>query len=199
MKAPALLLASFLIGSVPFGLILGRLLGVDVRRHGSGNIGATNVGRAAGRAAGIVTLLLDGAKGAMGSGLAMAAGLGPAWAAACGGAAVAGHCWTPWLAGKGGKGVATLIGAFAVLDTPAAALGGVAFGVALGWTRVEAIASLALSLGLLLAVGARHGLGDPRALLACGGVALVAFRHQANWRRLRRGEEPRVLVRRARG
>ena len=190
---------SFLAGSVPFGLLLGRLLGVDVRRHGSGNIGATNVGRSAGRVAGALTLLLDAGKGAFGPGLALATGAGPAWAAACGAAAIAGHCWTPWLGGRGGKGVATLIGAFVALDAAAAAAGGLAFAATLAWTRIVALASLALSLVLLLAVAARHGLGDPRALLAMGGVGLVLLRHRANWQRLRRGEEPRVFARRARG
>lgn len=199
MTGPLVLILSFLAGSVPFGLLLGRFLGVDVRRHGSGNIGATNVGRAAGRVAGVATLLLDGAKGALGPGVALAAHLEPAWAAACGSAALVGHCWTPWLGGRGGKGVATLVGAFAALDPSAAALAGLAFAAVLGWTRIVALASLALSLALLLATAARHGLGDPRALLALGGVGLVVLRHRPNWRRLRHGEEPRVLARRARG
>ena len=199
MSGPALLALSFLAGSVPFGLLLGRWLGIDVRRHGSGNIGATNVGRSAGRAAGGLTLLLDAGKGALGPALALATGLGPAWAAACGAAAIAGHCWTPWLSGRGGKGVATLVGAFLTLDTVAAAVGGVAFGATLGWTRIVALASLALSLALLLVVAMRHGIGDPRSLLAIGGVGLVLLRHRANWRRLRLGQEPRVFVRRARG
>src|SRR5215475_4910310 len=123
-----LIAAAYLLGSIPFGLILAKILGgKDVRKSGSGNIGATNVTRVAGPAAGILTLLLDAAKGAAAVWLTgrfseqsaatiMLAGI----------AALVGHCFPVWLKFKGGKGVATALGVFLAL-APLAALGGLLF------------------------------------------------------------------------
>ncbi|HTT70768.1 MAG TPA: glycerol-3-phosphate acyltransferase, partial [Anaeromyxobacteraceae bacterium] len=114
------LLGAFLLGSVPFGLLLTRLFtGEDVRRVGSGNIGASNVTRAAGRTAGALTLLLDAAKAALPMLLVRAlAGAGDqaeGWVVATGLAAFLGHLYPPWLRFRGGKGVATALGVFLVL------------------------------------------------------------------------------------
>ncbi len=195
----SLVVASYLLGSVPFGLLLGRLRGVDVRGVGSGNIGATNVMRATGRTVGILTFLLDAGKGAVGPGVALGVGWGPGWAAAAALAAVLGHCHSPFLRLRGGKGVATLVGGFATLAPGAAALGGAAFAVALlAWGYV-AVASQALALTLAAASWAWHGAGDPRTLAGIAGAALVAWRHRDNGRRLRHVTEARALRRRAPG
>lgn len=105
-------LGAFLAGSIPFGLLLVRLAGKgDVREHGSGNIGATNVSRVGGKALGIVTLLLDITKGFLPVFLAKSQGWDPTSTAAVALAATAGHVFTPWLKFQGGKGVATALGA----------------------------------------------------------------------------------------
>ena len=105
-------LGAFLCGSIPFGLLLVRLAGKgDVREHGSGNIGATNVSRVGGKGLGVVTLLLDIAKGFLPVYLAKAEGWDPASTAAIALLATVGHVFTPWLRFKGGKGVATALGA----------------------------------------------------------------------------------------
>ncbi len=107
----------FLLGSIPWGLILLRLAGgPDPRTVGSGNIGATNVVRAGGKALGAATLLLDAAKG---SGAAWAFGATSLPGAVAGGAAILGHCFTPWLRFRGGKGVATFIGCLGAVAWPA--------------------------------------------------------------------------------
>src|SRR5258706_10327007 len=130
----ALFLAAYLCGSIPFGLLLGKLFGgMDVRKSGSGNIGATNVARSAGPVAGILTLLLDAAKGAAPVWLArhyfpdhaalqVLAGLG----------ALTGHCFPVWLKFRGGKGVATAAGEFLGLFSPAWGGGGGSFAPVVG-------------------------------------------------------------------
>src|SRR5262250_3878063 len=122
-----LIAMAYLLGSIPFGLMLTKIFGgKDVRKSGSGNIGATNVARVAGPAAGILTLLLDAAKGAVA--VWLGARFSEQSAAAlmlAGAAALVGHCFPVWLKFKGGKGVATALGVFLML-APLAALGGVA-------------------------------------------------------------------------
>jgi glycerol-3-phosphate acyltransferase PlsY len=113
--------AGYLLGSIPFGLLLGKLFGAaDVRKAGSGNIGATNVARVAGPLAGILTLLLDAAKGAFA--VVLAARLSEqssTWMMIAGLCALVGHCFPIWLGFRGGKGVATAAGVFGVLCPPA--------------------------------------------------------------------------------
>ncbi|MFH2125460.1 MAG: glycerol-3-phosphate acyltransferase, partial [Pseudomonadota bacterium] len=106
----ALIIAGYLLGAVPFGLLVSRALGgPDPRQGGSGNIGATNVARQAGRAAGVLTLLLDIGKG-LGPAVLTDYWLTPWWAGAVGLAAFVGHCWPVYLSFRGGKGVATFLG-----------------------------------------------------------------------------------------
>src|SRR5580693_10479994 len=118
--------AAYLLGSMPFGLLLGKLFGAaDVRKAGSGNIGATNVARVAGPLAGILTLLLDAAKGALA--VLLAARLtndSAVWMMIAGLCALVGHCFPIWLGFRGGKGVATAAGVFLVLS-PLSFLGAV--------------------------------------------------------------------------
>src|SRR5512137_2694251 len=117
-----LLLAAYFLGSIPFGLLLGKLFGgSDVRKAGSGNIGAANVTRVVGPLAGILTLVLDAAKGAAGVWLAARFTEESAtWMMLAALAALVGHCFPVWLKFKGGKGVATALGVFLALCLPAA-------------------------------------------------------------------------------
>jgi acyl phosphate:glycerol-3-phosphate acyltransferase len=184
------LLASYVCGSIPFGLIIVRASsGKDVRSVGSGNIGATNVARAAGRKAAIGTLILDAVKGLVPVLLAarFAAG-GQAWLpAGCAVAAVVGHCFPVWLRFRGGKGVATGLGVSLALAPWAALAGGAAWLVFYKVLRISSIGSLAgVAVALLVA-----GFTAPRdALLGLAVVAVIILaRHTGNIRRLLRRTE----------
>ena len=192
------LLIGFAFGSVPFGYLLVRLrTGGDVRHSGSGNIGATNVSRALGVGGGLVTLVLDAAKGAFG--VAGAAYIGvtvlrieqAAWPAAGALGAVLGHCYTPWLGGRGGKGVATLLGAFGMLTPVPTAIGAVVLGAIAAATRMMSAGSLAGTIALVVAT---WWTGAPTATVvaATGALAVVVWRHRENIGRLTRGEEARL-------
>jgi glycerol-3-phosphate acyltransferase PlsY len=186
--------AAFVSGSVPYGLILARARGVDVRKVGSGNIGATNVGRALGRTAGAAVLVLDAAKGALpvlGALLCARVSACSAWApsaAALG--AVLGHCFTPWLRFRGGKGVATALGVFVVLDPVATAASVAVFGAVFAARRIVSLGSLAAAATYPVAALV---LGREAQEIAAGVLtaAVIALRHRANWQRLRAGTEPR--------
>lgn len=195
----ALLAASamfgYLLGSIPFGLLLTRLAGLgDIRSIGSGNIGATNVLRTGNKLLAVLTLLLDGGKGAF---AAYFAGL--AWSPmglAAGVGALIGHNFPIWLAFHGGKGVATTLGVLLVIAGP---VGGAA---CVTWLLVAAIARIS-SLAALVAIGLSpvfaaiwlwwSGANDPELVWVSGFIAaLVVLRHQANIRRLLAGTEPRI-------
>jgi glycerol-3-phosphate acyltransferase PlsY len=186
----SLLGLSYLAGSIPFGLLIARAVtGQDVRAVGSGNIGATNVARAAGRTAAIATLVLDALKGLFPVLLALrsedpqAGMLG----AACAVAAVAGHCFPVWLRFRGGKGVATGLGVALALSPPAALAGGVTWLVLYKGFKVSSIGSLGgVSVALVVAA-----VWAPRsAVLGLGAIALlILLRHEGNLRRLLRREE----------
>lgn len=196
---------AYLLGSVPFGLVVARLLrGVDVRAVGSGNIGASNVTRAAGKGAGVLTLALDVAKASLPMLLAvhLAGGGRPAadwWAAAVGLAAFAGHLFPLWLGFKGGKGVATALGVFLVLAPVPALLAIATFGVSLAVTRIPAVGSLAgtavCCLGTFAQVLLEQGRAGWSSPLPWAGVlvtAAITLRHRANVERLLRGTENKV-------
>ncbi len=186
----AALIGGYLLGAIPFGLLLARLAGKgDLRAQGSGNIGATNAMRAGGPWLGGSTLLLDAGKGAAavlgahalaGPGAALAAGLG----------AFLGHLFSVWLGFRGGKGVATMIGVtFAVLP-----LAGLIFLAA--WAATAAITRISSASGLLGAASApiaaaATGAMGPLGLFATM-AALVALKHRTNIARLIAGTEPRI-------
>jgi len=200
MESAAVLAGSFLAGSIPFSWLLGRLRGTDIRRAGSGNVGATNLLRTCGTGIGVVGLVLDALKGAAPVAAAMALGLSGPVPAACAVLAVLGHVLTPWLGFRGGKGVATAMGALLVLATwPVLAALGV-FAVVLALFRFVSLASIcaAVSLvpaSLLLMPGTRN----LAVHVVCGLVAaLVVVRHLGNIRRLLRGEESRFSLGRER-
>lgn len=187
------IVAAYLVGSIPFSFLVARAFGVDdVRRVGSGNVGATNVLRSAGRRAGGLALLLDAAKGAAASLIAVR--LAPdqelTWALAAV-AAVLGHMYPVWLRFQGGKGVATGFGAFAPL-TPEAALGAtVLFLLTLAATRYVSLSSIVGAAGLALLALV---LGSPGPVVWAAAVTagLVVLRHRSNVRRLWTGQESRA-------
>ncbi|MGH9415770.1 MAG: glycerol-3-phosphate 1-O-acyltransferase PlsY [Terriglobales bacterium] len=197
MPAAALiLLLAFLLGTIPFGYLLFRWRrGGDIRRTGSGNIGATNVLRTGGKGLGAATLVLDAAKGWVALEVALH---GPVagWVGA--GALVAvvlGHVCTPWLRGRGGKGVATALGAFVAL-APWALLATVGvFALVLAWRRYVSLASICacVALPLWLVTPLQPGPFSPANEVAAVIVAaIIIARHRANLERLRRGTECKI-------
>jgi acyl phosphate:glycerol-3-phosphate acyltransferase len=184
-------LGGYLLGSVPFGLVLTRAAGLgDIRAIGSGNIGATNVLRTGRKGLALATLLLDGGKGAIAVLLARwLAGNETAFLAA-GFAAVLGHNFPVWLGFKGGKGVATTFGTLFAVSWPVGAA------CCLTWIVVAAvfrISSLSALAGLALAPAFAFHFAGPSYAAMAGGLAVLGFvRHKANIIRLIRGEEPRI-------
>jgi len=182
------IIAAYLIGAVPIGYLVGRAFGVaDIRRHGSGTIGATNVLRTAGRLPAILTLGGDIVKGyvavVLGGALAASAASGDQAApAACAVAAVIGNCWSVFLGFRGGKGVATGLGALLRL-VPLAVLPAGA---------VWLLAALCVPLGALLL-----GHSAPTVLAALAISILIVTRHHANIARLLAGQEPKLGERRS--
>jgi glycerol-3-phosphate acyltransferase PlsY len=187
-------LAGALLGSIPFGLLLTRAAGLgDIRKLGSGNIGATNVLRTGRRDLAAATLVLDAGKGAAAV-LVAGALWGPAAASVAGVAAVAGHLFTPWLGFQGGKGVATGLGTLLALAFPAGlAACGLWLATAMATRISSASALVAFALAPLLAWGF-GGATPGLAMLAIS--ALVVWRHEGNIRRLLAGTEPRIGQRR---
>ena len=186
---------AYLLGSIPFGLLLARFRSVDVREAGSGNIGATNVARTAGKKLGVVVLLLDALKGALpmliAGALDVTGRAGPYAITLVGVAAIAGHCFPIWLRFRGGKGVATALGVFVVLDPLAIGLAAMLFALLYRAFRVVSIGSMAAAAGvpILLALFGR----PPEAIaLGAAGAAIVLFQHRGNLQRLLRGNEHRL-------
>jgi acyl phosphate:glycerol-3-phosphate acyltransferase len=193
MNTAALIVLGYFSGSVPFGVLVTRWArGIDVRTEGSGNIGATNVARVAGKKLGIAVLILDALKGALPVLLAMQlVPQSPKTHAAVGLAAFLGHVFPVWLKLKGGKGVATALGALIVL-TPWAALAGFAvYAAVFGVWRVSSIGSLAGGVAALVIafVTARHG---EYAVLVGALFALMLFTHRGNIARILRHAEKRL-------
>jgi acyl phosphate:glycerol-3-phosphate acyltransferase len=190
-------LVAYLLGSIPFGLLLAKLFGrADVREAGSGNIGATNVARVAGPTAGILTLLLDAGKGA--AALYTASRFtqeSASWAMLAALCVIAGHCFPVWLGFRGGKGVATAAGAFLAL-CPFAALGAIiVFILVVAYWRFVSLGSIsaAAALPLLVYFLWAPGHAPPYAVTfgTLAAVLLVVYKHDANIQRLVQGDEPR--------
>lgn len=197
--------AGYALGSIPFGLLMGKLFGGgDVRQRGSGNIGATNVSRVAGPLAGILTLVLDTAKGA--AAVLLAARLTEQSATAmvlAGLAALCGHCYPIWLRFKGGKGVATGLGVFAALSPLAAACSLAVFVLMFLFWRYVSLASLAATAAMPLLIyflwAPRHA--PPLSVIfgTLAAAALIFLKHDANLQRLSDGTEPKFSFRKSKG
>ena len=199
----AVLIASYLLGSIPFGYLAGQLVGIDIRKVGSGNVGATNVVRVLGKRYGYPVFALDFLKGfgAVKISMLMAPGPPPEWnspeifgilAAMC---SVLGHLYPPWLKFNGGKGVATSAGALLAL-APVATLIGIAIWVVMFWlTRYVSLASItaAVVLPIVILVVRSHDQNNGRPLVYSSVcvAAVVIWRHRSNLSRLIRGTEPR--------
>ncbi len=185
-----LVLGSYLLGSIPTGLLLAKAAGVDIRASGSGNIGATNVYRTLGRTVGVLTLVGDCLKGLIPVLAARYLGLSDAWIAAAGLAAFLGHVYTIFLGFKGGKGVATALGVFLGVS-PLAVLGALVIFVLLVWKwRYISLGSIAAAAAMPLMVAWL----DRRPLLVGMTVivaVLVIWKHRENISRLRAGTENR--------
>ena len=201
----ATLAPAYLLGAMPWSLWVARARGIDLRRVGSGNLGATNVYRQFGPGLGISVLLLDVGKGSA----AALWGASSPWAEAFPGAAtwaglaaglaaILGHVFTPFAGFRGGKGVATTVGAFLALAPLAMGIALAIFTATLFWSRRVSLGSLAMAVALpfLLAATATADLRSPLVALATLSSALVIFRHRANIRRLRAGTEPPFAIRR---
>lgn len=188
---------AYLCGSIPFGLLIARArTGKDVRAVGSGNIGATNVARAAGKGAAAATLLLDAVKGLVPVLLARGASspspfqTSAGLAGACAVAAVVGHCFPVWLGFRGGKGVATGLGVSLGLSWVAALAGALTWLILYKLARISSVGSLAgVAATLLVAAFAAPA---PSVAGLAAVAALILVRHQSNLRRLLRREEHRV-------
>ncbi len=180
----------YLLGSIPFGMVLARVMGLgNLREIGSGNIGATNVLRTGNKTAAALTLLLDGGKGAVAVLLARAmAGEDAAQLAAL--SAFLGHCYPVWIGFRGGKGVATFLGIFLALAWPVGLACCATWLVTALVTRVSskaAIMAAALSTGWMVVLGYGTGM-----LLAFVLSLLVFWRHRDNIARIKAGTEPRI-------
>jgi glycerol-3-phosphate acyltransferase PlsY len=186
----AVALAGYLLGSIPFGLLLTRAAGLgDIRRVGSGNIGATNVLRTGNKTLAAATLLLDGAKGAAAVALGLHFG-GLRGLAAAGFASVLGHLFPLWLHFRGGKGVATGFGVLLAASPLAGVVAGAVWLAVARLTRFSSAGALAaFALAPLLAWAAS---GRVIALLTLAVALLIWMRHEGNIRRLLAGTEPRI-------
>lgn len=181
----------YLLGSIPFGLILARVMGLgNLRTIGSGNIGATNVLRTGNKPAAALTLLLDGGKGAAAVLLARAATGAEDATQLAALAAMLGHCYPVWLGFRGGKGVATFLGILLALALP------VGIACCLAWLFGAALSRMS-SMGALMAAASSTFfllfLGDGTALFLGVALTLIVFwRHRANIQRIRAGTEPKI-------
>ncbi len=193
-------LLAYLLGAIPCGFLIARVKGVDIRTVGSGNIGATNVFRSVGKGWGILTFVCDALKGWLAAGLfpILSARLlgydgGPALAVACAALAIAGHNWSVYLGFKGGKGIATSLGALIGIAPAAAGLGALCWLILFVTTRYVSAASIAAAAVVVATVWfphyRQHGLLLPSVLSLLGVVAI--WRHKANIQRLANGTEHR--------
>jgi glycerol-3-phosphate acyltransferase PlsY len=180
----------YLLGSIPFGLVLVRLAGLgDIRAIGSGNIGATNVLRTGRKDLAAATLILDAGK-AGAAALVAGALAGPTAGLVAGGAAFLGHVYPVWLGFKGGKGVATYFGTLLAVAWPVGLIAGASWIVTAAAARISSLAAL-VSAAVAPVAGLAFGRRDV-ALLALALGALLYWRHRANITRLLKGEEPRI-------
>jgi glycerol-3-phosphate acyltransferase PlsY len=191
MEETLAVLVAYLVGSVPFAFLLARRHGIDLRRTGSGNVGATNVLRTSGVSNGVMAMSLDALKGALAVVVAERLTAGPATPVAAGLASVIGHIYPVWLGFRGGKGVATAAGVFAVLAPVALGIASGVFLLAVWVTRYISVGSLAGAVTLAVAASA----SELPAAIAAGAIIaalIIVHRHRGNLARLLAGTERRV-------
>ena len=182
---------AYLVGSIPFAFLLSRRRGIDLRRVGSGNVGAANVLRSSGLSPAVAAMLLDACKGALAVIVAQRIAGGPATPIAAGLASIIGHIYPVWLRFHGGKGVATAAGVFGVLTPSGLAVACGVFVVVFWATRFISAGSMAGAVTLAIVAAA----GDAPAVVAVGAAvaaAIIIHRHRANLARLLEGTERRI-------
>ena len=189
-----LLAASYLLGGIPAGYIIGRIKGIDIRKFGSGNPGTANVYRTLGKWPGVLTFTTDFLKGFAPAYLAIKffyLGAGHWWIpVAAGGLAIAGHIWTPFLGFKGGKGVATAAGVFMALMPWPTAGAFVVFALAVAFTHHISVGSMSASVALpVLCLFLNPPRREPLTIMAFAVCALIFYTHIPNIRRILQGRE----------
>lgn len=188
---PTFVVVAYLMGSVCFGLVVAARHGVDLRGAGSGNVGATNVGRLLGKRVGRLVLLLDAAKGLVPTlGAHLVLGRQDPWTAATGFAASLGHCYPIWFRFKGGKAAATAAGVLLAVTPPAGAVAAALYIALKKLTRRASVGSLSGGAGALVVAVLLDGPRAPSTAMAAALFGLLLWRHRDNLRRLARGEEP---------
>ena len=198
MENVAAIAIAYLVGSIPFAFLLSRRSGIDLRRVGSGNVGASNVLRTTGVRAAVLAMVLDAAKGSVAVLVVQPLAGGPSASMAAGLASILGHIYPLWLRFRGGKGVATAAGVFAVLTPSALGIAAGVFLLAVWISRYISVGSMAAAAALAIAAAA----GDaPRIVAAGAAVAagIILHRHRANLARVIAGTERRVGQRLAAG
>jgi acyl phosphate:glycerol-3-phosphate acyltransferase len=191
MNAVLAVTFGYLVGSIPFAFLLSRQRGIDLRRTGSGNVGASNVLRTSGVRAAVLAMVLDGVKGSIAVLVAQLLSAGAVAAVIAAFASVVGHVYPIWLRFRGGKGVATAAGAFAVLAPEALGIASCVFLVAVLATRFISVGSIAAALTLALVAT----FSDAPGIIAIGASAcalIIIYRHRANLARLVAGTERRI-------
>jgi glycerol-3-phosphate acyltransferase PlsY len=182
---------AYLLGSIPFAFLLARRRGIDLRRAGSGNVGASNVLRTSGVSLAVLAMALDGLKGTLAVLIAERVSAVPAAPVAAGLASVLGHVYPVWLRFHGGKGVATAAGVFTLLAPAALTAAAAVFAIAVVATRVISVGSVSAAVALPIATA----LIDAPRLVVAGAVlaaAIIVYSHRANLARLVAGTERRV-------
>jgi acyl phosphate:glycerol-3-phosphate acyltransferase len=196
-------LAAYVLGSIPFGYLIIRKTGQgDIRSVGSGNVGATNVVRAAGAGAGALTFLLDAAKGAFAVWIAaQLTGDSGTWMIAAALGAMLGHIYPIWLSGRGGRGVSTAVGAFILICWPAVATAILIWLMVMGISRYVSLASIMAAASLPLLMYFLYAPGHAPSYIVSGGTTLASLliisKHRQNIARLMNGTESRFNFRRS--
>jgi acyl phosphate:glycerol-3-phosphate acyltransferase len=191
MQGVVVILLAYLLGSIPFSYLVARRSGIDVRQVGSGNVGATNVMRSAGRTAGLTAFALDFFKGTAATLVAMRLAEGSFWPALAAMAAVLGHMYPVWLSFRGGKGVATGAGAFLPVSPAATGLALLIFGAVALVSRYASLGSVAGSLGLGL-LSFALGVAPDVSWAALATGLLITWKHRGNLQRIFAGTERRM-------
>ncbi|GAB4407988.1 MAG: glycerol-3-phosphate 1-O-acyltransferase PlsY [Thermodesulfovibrionales bacterium] len=191
MKIVPLIIFAFIIGSIPFGVIIARVKGIDLRKVGSGNIGATNVLRALGRGPAVLTLFGDILKGTLSVAIGRYLSVGPVYEGVMGLSAILGHNFSLFLGLRGGKGVATSIGVLLLYSPMAALITVILWLVAVFITRYSSLGAL-ISFGLLPINIYLFDYTKEKLIVGGAITALLILRHAVNIKRLVKGIEPRI-------